>query len=642
MKKVVFFYIFTLILINFKVFSGSYTRVDFMLTLSDGVKLDCSKFIPNGTPPSGGWQCVVICHGYGLDKFYEMPTAEELAELGYYSLVYSMRGQGVSEGLSNFISTLEANDLKQVVQYVKNDANTNDNRIAVNGGSQGGIIPLMAVCTGMQIKTVMPDLASPEAGSNWIENGGIKMTFLWTVSYPSNIVRYNPTVSRFRSWALSSQKDKWDSLVYYLPQNRDYLNLVGNCQIPVLIQNTWQDKFFNTLGMIRSAYILPYNNYRMYFGTMDGHGSDLILGEETFKDTLFIDWLDYHLRDVQNNVMDVNKKFTYAASHYPVQDSNKWSWTRFTSPTWPPTGITNTRLYFHPNGKLELNGYNGTQPDVNFVNDILDTNVTMEYLVNTEFRGSLFEAKFNKTELVFETNPLAQNATMAGTPYAGIYYSSTANICQYNIQIWEVRSNGDEKLVTRINWTDRNYTPNQQKEKYVNGQSYSHIFSAGSRIRVKLTNLDNVPFLTPAGDTTDYTLRTNPFMLPVIKRGTNKLYVNGAFKSYIELPIMNLLIGIQQISSEIPKSFSLYQNYPNPFNPVTKIRFEVPSTGKNNGVKLKVFDIMGREVSTIVDNNLSPGIYEADWDGSKYSSGIYFYRMTVGNFTDVKKMILVK
>lgn len=642
MKKSVLFILILSANISFAAASGGFTRVDFMLTLQDGIKLDCTKYIPNGGPPTGGWQIVIVTHGYGLSKYSEMEEAEEHASNGFYSFVYSMRGQGVSEGVSNFISTIEANDLKQVVTYIKNDANTNDNKIAIHGGSQGGIIPFMAVCTGMQVNTIIPDMTSPEQGSNWIENGGIKMTFLWTASYPVNIVRYNPTVSRFRTWALSSQRDKWDSLTYFLPQNRDFLNLVDNCEIPVLIQNCWQDKFFNTLGVIRSAYILNYDDYRMYYGVTDGHGSDFNIDEENYKEGIFGDWLDYHLLDINNNVMDESQKFTYAASHFPVLDSNRWSWSRFHSPTWPPAGIQSTKLYFHPNGKLELAPYSGSQTNVSFLNDVVDTNVTMETLVNTEFRGSFFESKFHKQELIFETNPLTEDATLAGTPYAGIYYSSTANLCQYNMQIWEIRPTGHEKLVTRINWTDRSYTPNQVKNKYVNGQAAAHIFSTGNKIRVKVTNLDNVPFITPAGDTTDYFLRTNPFMLPVLKRGTNKMFVQGSSNSYIELPIMDLVIGIQQVSTEIPSRFGLHQNYPNPFNPLTKIRFEVPATGKNNYVLIKIYDISGREVSTLVNDNFTAGMYEAEWDGSKYSSGVYFYRMTAGNFSEVRKMILVK
>ena len=622
--------------------NDSYTRIDFLLTLTDGIKLDCSKFIPSGTPPAGGWPCALITHGFGLNKFTEMPEAEDLASSGYYSMVYSMRGQGYSQGFSNLISMVEANDLKQVVTYIKNDANTNDSKIFIHGGSQGGIIPFMAACTGLDVKTIITDLASPEQGTNWIENGGVKMTLLWSCSYDTSIVRYNPLISRIKPWIYANTREKWDSLAFYLPQTRDFLDQVNNCQIPILVESAWQDKFFNTLGMIRSAYILPYNNIKMYFGTMDGHGSDYIQAEETYKDQVYRDWIDYHIKGIQNNVMDVNKKFTYASSRFPVSESH-WTWNRSDSPVWPPSGTQNVKLYFHPGNQLQVYGYGGTQTNVSYTNDVVDPNVTMEYLVNTEFRGPLFEAKFHKDEIYFDTPALLEDAVMAGTPYAYLYYSSTANeICQYNMQIWDVRPNGNEKLVTRINWTDRNYAANEVKQKYVNGQAYSHLFRAGDKIRVKLTNLDNVPLYDFNNDTTDVFLRTNPFMLPSLKAGSDKLYINNNSKSYVELPLINFVIGIQQVSTEIPERFNLLQNYPNPFNPKTKIKFSVPSTGKNNFVKIVVYDITGKQITTLVDENFAPGSYEVDFNGDNYSSGIYFYRMITGNYTETRKMILVK
>jgi predicted acyl esterase len=599
--------------------------------------------MPSGSPPSGGWPCILITHGFGLSKETDMDEAEDYASEGFYSFVYSMRGQGESQGQSNFISMTEANDLKQVVTYIKNDVNTNDNKILIHGGSQGGIIPFMAVCTGMNVKTIITDLASPEAGSNWIENGGIKMTLLWSTSYNTDIVRYNSTVGRFRSWILANTREKWDSLNYYLPLNRDFLGQVGNCQIPILVQNTWQDKFFNTLGMIKSAYILPYNNMRMYYGTMDGHGSDLDDDEESFKDEVNADWIDYHMLGISNSVMNGSEKFTYAASSFPLGDRGAWTWQRYQTATWPPAGVQNVKLYFHPDNKLQVYGYGGAQTSVSFNNTILDPNVTMEYLVNTEFRGSLFTAKFQKNEVSFDTPALLQDARMAGTPYAYLYYSSTASqMCQYNMQIWDVLPNGNEKLVTRINWTDRNYTTNQVMQKYVNGQSYSHIFKTGNRIRVKLTNLDNVPLYNFEGDTSDVFIRTNPFMLPSLKPGQNNVLINNASRSYIELPLMNFVIGVNQISQEIPTQFELKQNYPNPFNPVTKIRFSVPSTGKNNFVKIIIYDALGRAVTTLVDDRFEAGSYETEWDASAYASGIYFYRMTNGSINEVKKMILIK
>lgn len=99
------------------------------------------------------------------------------------------------------------------------------------------------------------------------------------------------------------------------------------------------------------------------------------------------------------------------------------------------------------------------------------------------------------------------------------------------------------------------------------------------------------------------------------------------------------VIGIEPVSGVIPKKFSISQNYPNPFNPVTKISFDIP---KNSPVKISVFDMLGREVEVIVNTQLAAGRYSAEWNAVNYSSGIYFYRISASDFTETRKMILVK
>jgi len=106
-------------------------------------------------------------------------------------------------------------------------------------------------------------------------------------------------------------------------------------------------------------------------------------------------------------------------------------------------------------------------------------------------------------------------------------------------------------------------------------------------------------------------------------------------------------IGIHPVSSEIPINFSLSQNYPNPFNPATKIQFAIPlSRGVDaeggRGVLLKVFDLLGREIATLVNEKLNPGTYEVDWDASNYPSGVYFYTLSAGEFKETRKMVLIK
>jgi len=97
--------------------------------------------------------------------------------------------------------------------------------------------------------------------------------------------------------------------------------------------------------------------------------------------------------------------------------------------------------------------------------------------------------------------------------------------------------------------------------------------------------------------------------------------------------------GLQAIGNEIPNEFKLIQNYPNPFNPITKIKFDLP---KNVNVKLTIYDMLGREIETLVNEQLNAGSYEVNWDGTKYTSGVYYYRLNAGDFVETKKMILVK
>lgn len=88
-----------------------------------------------------------------------------------------------------------------------------------------------------------------------------------------------------------------------------------------------------------------------------------------------------------------------------------------------------------------------------------------------------------------------------------------------------------------------------------------------------------------------------------------------------------------------PKEFKLHQNYPNPFNPVTNIKFDIPKAGF---VKLKIYDVNGREVSQLINSNMNAGSYTFDFDASKLSSGVYFYKLETDDFTSIKKMLLVK
>jgi len=133
----------------------------------------------------------------------------------------------------------------------------------------------------------------------------------------------------------------------------------------------------------------------------------------------------------------------------------------------------------------------------------------------------------------------------------------------------------------------------------------------------------------------------------VYAAGTKERQRSGYVDAEIVLAKYSQLIGINNISTEIPSSYNLYQNYPNPFNPATKIQFQIPlsrgvSAGRGVSVKLAIYDILGKEIAVLVNEFLSPGTYEIEWNASDYPSGVYFYRLVTDGFTQTNKMILVK
>jgi len=103
-------------------------------------------------------------------------------------------------------------------------------------------------------------------------------------------------------------------------------------------------------------------------------------------------------------------------------------------------------------------------------------------------------------------------------------------------------------------------------------------------------------------------------------------------------------VFVEQEESGLPESFILYQNYPNPFNPSTTIKFSIPFVESRHAssVQLIVYDVLGREVTTLINEEMQTGTYEVEFDATNLPSGIYFYRLNVNRYVDVKKMILLR
>jgi hypothetical protein len=143
-------------------------------------------------------------------------------------------------------------------------------------------------------------------------------------------------------------------------------------------------------------------------------------------------------------------------------------------------------------------------------------------------------------------------------------------------------------------------------------------------------------------DTVDFLVSDQQFNFPVEGSETYNIKVfsyddcGNQSETYAEI---EEIAGIENEIISIPQNFILFQNYPNPFNAVTTFTFNLPS---KCFVTLKIFDTIGREVETVISGELEPGRHTSLWNAKGLSSGIYYYRIQAGNFTEIKKLVILR
>lgn len=198
-----------------------------------------------------------------------------------------------------------------------------------------------------------------------------------------------------------------------------------------------------------------------------------------------------------------------------------------------------------------------------------------------------------------------------------------------------------DSLNARLNDTVRNYCGSSQYQYICYDTAQYYIFGSNRRSKT----FSEVQFETGYGRKFTEGIGVTESGYGSILCSQNSVLI-GCVINGILYGDTSMLTGINQISSEVPEKFSLSQNYPNPFNPFTKLKFSIPnaplSFGEGLGVGLIIYDVLGREVQKLVNEQLSPGTYEVDFDGSNLPSGVYYYTLISDSFTETKGMVLIK
>ena len=231
--------------------------------------------------------------------------------------------------------------------------------------------------------------------------------------------------------------------------------------------------------------------------------------------------------------------------------------------------------------------------------------------------------------------------------------------CNYNNgKVFKINTDGSVELIATLPDNNNSHLVYANNSLYVAKRCANKIYRvlldgtyyliAGTGIRGNddgdplsaTINLPNGVSVSPDGDTLYFTSKTS---------------FNGAcFDTDLNPVLVRMITGLKSITGvndmgEIPTKLKLEQNYPNPFNPTTKISFSLPSPSQGDGsgvrstkVTLKVYDVLGNEIATLVNEEKSAGNYEVEFDGSNLSSGVYYYQIRTGSFIDTKKFVLLK
>ncbi len=329
-------------------------------------------------------------------------------------------------------------------------------------------------------------------------------------------------------------------------------------------------------------------------------------------------WITF---DTSNSKIPSNNIFSIAI------DNNNIIW----------IGTDNGLGKFDGNNWYNYNSNNSSLPD-NYVESITIDKYGNKW-IGTEWDGI---AKFNGTiwEVYNSKNSNFPNGNIYGTiaisNSGNIWVATDAGLARFNGSNWSVYNTNNSGIpsnnVLSIAIDDAN-------NKWIGTSSYwnGSNYIGGGMVKYDGTNWT-------VYNSSNSSLPANQVVTIVIDKSGNKWMGVKDQNSYLKgsIAVFNeggIISSIKSSYENIQQGYLLYQNYPNPFNPTTVIDYKIPRSGL---VTLKIYDILGREVATLVDDEKPAGNYKVSFDGSRLSSGIYFYRIQAGDYVSVKKMILMK
>ncbi len=450
--------------------------------MNDGVRLDATVCTPAGEQPEGGWPSVLLIHGHGdaASKASSIPRGRRLAERGYLTVSYSVRGQGESEGLVHHMGAREVFDLQDVVGWVLRDQPVHPEKLGVAGSSQGGWHAYMAAAHCPQVATVVPENIFTHFDEFAVHNGCLTKWFFTRTMRRRILTAGLQEMSR--QWALSGDWFRIREAV----NATSPIHFADRITCPVFIVHGWHD-----VGMPPNEALDMFDRLdvpkKLYLG---GGGHDGLDSPEAQKlrEDLVDRWLDHWLKNEDNGIMD-EPVITY---------TRRPGWEHAGTEAIPASHTETQTLFLRSDGSLSEVAPDSADTHANINNVPLDDQYGLAGALNDDLEGV---PKALKYEVVsFESAPMDAAHEILGTCRFDFHTMPNRAVLQVNAELLDVAPDGATTLITRSQWGTRTAEPGRYLRVAFDARTIGYVVSAGHRIRLSVSNYDHeyaVPYFEP-------------------------------------------------------------------------------------------------------------------------------------------------
>ena len=583
--------------------AAAQTVVDTILVMSDGARIDALYVLPTTAPPADGHPAILLVHGFAGAKNNNRSTALAYAREGYAATTYSVRGQGASEGLFDFFASPRIlGDLRAALDFTRTLRGVDSSRVAVVGGSQGGLHAWNAAAYGMGARCVVSLIANGRFDENFLENDAFNWTF--AAATMTTDVRFEPAIS-----SMFRQAREGGDFSVLGPFFRDQSTIEQEATVttPTAIAVSYYDGFFNQNAALRQfASVSAPKRIILYPG---GHDYPSDAAQNGYVRHFIDRWLAYWLKDDPSHSAvaspDSAVMFfdagTGAPRLYHAADSARWLRTTQTV----PAEMLRLDLFFAP-GELSF-----TAPSSRSERLITYINV------------------LGSTPISFRTPPLDRDVRIL--PPAGealLRTSGSAAPHQMSVFLFDVDpSTGRRRPLSRGH--RQSTAANVEQGLRFDLTASLHTVRSGHQIEAVVSG--GLPLFPDQGSV------FGNFVLGPVVASFNTFVLGGDEPSRISLFIE--AEGTSSVETPLqPASMRLLPAWPNPAASWSTISFELSAAAH---VRLTLHDVMGREVGVIAEGPMQAGMQRVPLITSEYRSGIYFYRLTAaGHRTDGRLHIL--